>query len=272
MSENNPYIWKYLCGSLRSIDLKLHETMIYKDYFSYISEFLNNVYLERLGTNSEIGWDFENTSLETEQLMKATLLENLSYYQNTDITTKAKTIFDNYHSKNKEKIHPNLKRPLFLAVAYEGKSSNFDKIWELYIESDSQEEKSLYLGSLTQFNNAEKISFLLSQVLSNNIRKHDIASVMLGIANNRIAHDLSWNFLKENWNKIIELCGDGFQVNYVVTLPSRFQSKNSYQEVNNFYKENHLAAASMSIKQTLERIENNITWIDTNLENFKKSL
>ena len=272
VSENNPYIWKYLCGSLRSIDLKLHETVIYKDYFSYISEFLNNVYLERLGTNSEIGWDFENTSLETEQLMKATLLENLSYYQNTDITTKAKTIFDNYHSKNKEKIHPNLKRPLFLAVAYEGKSSNFDKIWELYIESDSQEEKSLYLGSLTQFNNAEKISFLLSQVLSNNIRKHDIASVMLGIANNRIAHDLSWNFLKENWNKIIELCGDGFQVNYVVTLPSRFQSKNSYQEVNNFYKENHLAAASMSIKQTLERIENNITWIDTNLENFKKSL
>ena len=29
VSENNPYIWKYLCGSLRSIDLKLHETVIY---------------------------------------------------------------------------------------------------------------------------------------------------------------------------------------------------------------------------------------------------
>ena len=92
---------------------------------------------------------------------------------------------------------------------------------------------------------------------------------MLGIANNKIGHELSWNFLKENWNKIIELCGDGFQVNYVVTLPSRFQTKNSYQEVNNFYKENPLSAASMSIEQTLERIQNNITWIDTNLENFK---
>ena len=272
VTENNPYIWKYLCGSLRSIDLKLQETMIYKNYFSYISGFLNNVYLERLGTDSEIAWDFKNTTSETEQLTKATLLENLSYYQNKDITTKAKKIFNNYHSGNKEKIHPNLKRPLFLSVAYEGLSSNFDKIWKLYLESDSQEEKSLYLGSLTQFNNLEKISFLLNQVLTNNIRKHDIASVMIGIANNKIGHELSWNFLKENWNKIIELCGDGFQVNYVVTLPSRFQTKNSYQEVNNFYKENPLSAASMSIQQTLERIQNNITWIDTNLENFKKSL
>ena len=134
--------------------------------------------------------------------MKATLLENLSYYQNKDITTKATSIFNNYNSENKEKIHPNLKRPLFLAMAYEGNNSDFDKIWKLYLESDSQEEKSLYLGSLTQFNNYEKISYLLNQVLTKNIRKHDIASLMLGIANNKIGHELSWNFLKENWNKI----------------------------------------------------------------------
>jgi len=265
MSENNPYIWKYLCGSLRSIDLKLYETSIYKNYFSYISNLLNHI-------NIEIDWNFDNTTSETEQLMKATLLENLSYFQNKDITTKAKNIFNNYNSKNKEKIHPNLKRPLFLARAYEGKSEDFDKIWKLYLESDSQEEKSLYLGSLTQFNNYAKISFLLSQVLTNNIRKHDIASLMLGIANNKIGHELSWNFLKENWNKIIELCGDGFQLNSIVTLPSRFQTNNLYQEVNNFYKENPLSAASMSVEQTLERIQNNITWIDTNFENFKKSL
>ena len=272
IKENNPYIWKYLCGSLRAIDLKLHETKIYKNYFSHISEFLDNVYLERLGTDSEIGWNFENTKSETEQLMKATLLENLSYYQNKNIITDAKNIFNNYSSKNKEKIHPNLKRPLFLSIAYEGQSSNFDKIWKLYLESDSQEEKSLYLASLTQFNNSEKISFLLTQLLTNEIRKHDIASVMIGIANNKIGQELSWNFLKENWNKIIELCGDGFQVNYIVTLPSRFQTKNSLQEVSNFYKENPLSAASMSIEQTLERIQNNIKWIDTNLENFKKYL
>ena len=55
-------------------------------------------------------------------------------------------------------------------------------------------------------------------------------------------------------------------------LFSRFQTENLYQEVNNFYKENPLSAASMSIEQTLERIQNNITWIDVNLENFKKSL
>lgn len=265
MNENNPYIWKYLCGSLRAIDLKLYETSLYKNYFSYISDLLNNI-------NIKIDWNFDNISSETEQLMKATLLENLSYYQNKDITTKATSIFNNYNSENKEKIHPNLKRPLFLAMAYEGNNSNFDKIWKLYLESDSQEEKSLYLGSLTQFNNYEKISYLLNQVLTKNIRKHDIASLMLGIANNKIGHELSWNFLKENWNKIIELCGDGFQLNYIVTLPSRFQTENLYQEVNNFYKENPLSAASMSIEQTLERIQNNITWIDANLENFKKSL
>ena len=95
---------------------------------------------------------------------------------------------------------------------------------------------------------------------------------MIGIANNKIGHELSWNFLKENWNKIIELCGDALQVNYVVTLPSIFHTIISYHEVKNFNKVIPLSEASMSIQQTLERIQNNITWIDTNLENFKKSL
>ena len=119
-------------------------------------------------------------------------------------------------------------------------------------------------------NNVSHVN-LVKEVINKAIRIGD-----LEIFPNRAKPLLGWkkvrNFLKENWNKIIELCGDGFQVNYVVTLPSRFQTKNSYQEVNNFYKENPLSAASMSIQQTLERIQNNITWIDTNLENFKKSL
>ena len=85
MNENNPYIWKYLCGSLRAIDLKLYETSLYKNYFSYISDLLNNI-------NIKIDWNFDNISSETEQLMKATLLENLSYYQNKDITTKATSV------------------------------------------------------------------------------------------------------------------------------------------------------------------------------------
>ena len=84
--------------------------------------------------------------------------------------------------------------------------------------------------------------------------------------------ETSWSYLKENWSKILEISGDGFQLNYIVSLPSNFQTKSKFEEIENYYNENPVDAASMSMNQTLEKIQNNIKWVDINLEKFEKYL
>lgn len=263
--ENNPYIWKYICGSLKSIDSKLYNTDLYSKYYSFASEIFNNISID-------LEWNLDKTPLETDQIMIATLIDSACYFGIEDLKNKSSQIFKEISFNSNDEIHPNLKRPLLFSVAYNGESNDFDKIWELYLNSNSQEEKSLYLGSLTQFKNIDKIKFLLNQVTTKNIRKHDIASVLIGVANNNLALPTAWEYLKQNWSKILNISGDGFQLNYIVSLPSYFQSKDKYEEVENYYSENPVDAASMSMNQTLEKIQNNIFWIDFNLKKFKNYL
>ena len=263
--ESNPYIWKYICGSLKSIDSKLYNTDLYSRYYSFASEIFNNISID-------LEWNLDKTPSETDQIMIATLIDSACYFGIEDLKNKSSQIFKEISLNSNDEIHPNLKRPLLFSVAYSGKSNDFDKIWELYLNSNSQEEKSLYLGSLTQFKNIDKIKFLLNQVTTKNIRKHDIASVLIGVANNNLALSTAWEYLKQNWSKILNISGDGFQLNYIVSLPSYFQSKERYEEVENYYSENPVDAASMSMNQTLEKIQNNIFWIDFNLKKFKNYL
>lgn len=263
--ENNPYIWKYICGSLKSIDSKLYNTDLYSKYYSFASEIFNNISID-------LEWNLDKTPSETDQIMIATLIDSACYFGIEDLKNKSSQIFKEISFNSNDEIHPNLKRPLLFSVAYNGESNDFDKIWELYLNSNSQEEKSLYLGSLTQFKNIDKIKFLLNQVTTKNIRKHDIASVLIGVANNNLALPTAWEYLKQNWSKILNISGDGFQLNYIVSLPSYFQSKDKYEEVENYYSENPVDAASMSMNQTLEKIQNNIFWIDFNLKKFKNYL
>ena len=263
--ENNPYIWKYICGSLKSIDSKLYNTDLYSKYYSFASEIFNNISID-------LEWNLDKTPSETDQIMIATLIDSACYFGIEDLKNKSSQIFKEISFNSNDEIHPNLKRPLLFSVAYNGESDDFDKIWELYLNSNSQEEKSLYLGSLTQFKNIDKIKFLLNQVTTKNIRKHDIASVLIGVANNNLALPTAWEYLKQNWSKILNISGDGFQLNYIVSLPSYFQSKDKYEEVENYYSENPVDAASMSMNQTLEKIQNNIFWIDFNLKKFKNYL
>ena len=263
--ENNPYIWKYICGSLKSIDSKLYYTDLYSKYYSFASEIFNNISID-------LEWNLDKTPSETDQIMIATLIDSACYFGIEDLKNKSSQIFKEISLNSNDEIHPNLKRPLLFSIAYNGESNDFDKIWELYLNSNSQEEKSLYLGSLTQFKNIDKIKFLLNQVTTKNIRKHDIASVLIGVANNNLALSTAWEYLKQNWSKILNISGDGFQLNYIVSLPSYFQSKERYEEVENYYSENPVDAASMSMNQTLEKIQNNIFWIDFNLKKFKNYL
>ena len=263
--ESNPYIWKYICGSLKSIDSKLYNTDLYSKYYSFASEIFNNISID-------LEWNLDKTPSETDQIMIATLIDSACYFGIEDLKNKSSQIFKEISLNSNDEIHPNLKRPLLFSIAYNGESNDFDKIWELYLNSNSQEEKSLYLGSLTQFKNIDKIKFLLNQVTTKNIRKHDIASVLIGVANNNLALSTAWEYLKQNWSKILNISGDGFQLNYIVSLPSYFQSKDKYEEVENYYSENPVDAASMSMNQTLEKIQNNIFWIDFNLKKFKNYL
>ena len=220
----------------------------------------------------DLEWNLDKTPSETDQIMIATLIDSACYFGIEDLKNKSSQIFKEISLNSNGEIHPNLKRPLLFSIAYNGESNDFDKIWELYLNSNSQEEKSLYLGSLTQFKNIDKIKFLLNQVTTKNIRKHDIASVLIGVANNNLALSTAWEYLKQNWSKILNISGDGFQLNYIVSLPSYFQSKERYEEVENYYSENPVDAASMSMNQTLEKIQNNIFWIDFNLKKFKNYL
>ena len=263
--ESNPYIWKYICGSLKSIDSKLYNTDLYSKYYSFASEIFNNISID-------LEWNLDKTPSETDQIMIATLIDSACYFGIEDLKNKSSQIFKEISLNSNDEIHPNLKRPLLFSIAYNGESNDFDIIWELYLNSNSQEEKSLYLGSLTQFKNIDKIKFLLNQVTTKNIRKHDIASVLIGVANNNLALSTAWEYLKQNWSKILNISGDGFQLNYIVSLPSYFQSKERYEEVENYYSENPVDAASMSMNQTLEKIQNNIFWIDFNLKKFKNYL
>lgn len=125
-------------------------------------------------------------------------------------------------------------------------------------------EQRLLLKALSQTKNP----WLLSQFLNfsldkDKIKPQDTAQVIIDVARNVVGRPIAWKFVRENWETILNLFGQGslFAIEEIISETTcYFASEFEYNEVKNFFMHVNVGSGVLSVHQTLEKIQSNIYW------------
>ncbi|XP_010196291.2 endoplasmic reticulum aminopeptidase 1 [Colius striatus] len=119
----------------------------------------------------------------------------------------------------------------------------------------------------------EKLQWLMDQGLRGDIvRTQDLPHIVMYVAKNPSGYHLAWMFLKENWEKLVEKfeLGSNSISSIVTDVTSWYSTRSQLAQVKEFFGSLEERSAQLRcVQQAVETIEDNIQWMDRNLEEVK---
>lgn len=149
----------------------------------------------------------------------------------------------------------------------------WDFLYKKYQLSLSSTEKEQIEFALCTSQNEEKLRWLLDQSFKGDIIKsQEFPGILRAVGRNPVGYPLAWQFLRENWNKLVEKFDLGSpSIAYMVMgTTNQFSTRARLEEVKGFFsslKEN--GSQLRCVQQTIETIEENIRWMDKNFDKIR---
>ena len=103
------------------------------------------------------------------------------------------------------------------------------------------------------------------------IRKQDGTKVICSIANNRIGRDMTWDWLRSNWDQISSYFDTAISSSVgkiVSSIATDFNTELKLKELEEFYETNkdHLRTARKDTKIAINWVKVNIAWMENNFK------
>lgn len=152
-------------------------------------------------------------------------------------------------------------------------TEGWDFLYHKYQSSLSTTEKNQIEFALCVSQNKEKLQWLLDQSFKGDVIKtQEFPDILSTIGRNPVGYPLAWQFLRENWNKLIQKfdLGSPSVAHMVMGTTNQFSTRARLEEVKGFFsslKEN--GSQLRCVQQTVETIEENIRWMDKNFDKIR---
>uniref|UniRef100_A0A7M4EC71 Aminopeptidase n=1 Tax=Crocodylus porosus TaxID=8502 RepID=A0A7M4EC71_CROPO len=145
-----------------------------------------------------------------------------------------------------------------------------------YSLSVSDAEKNKILYALTTSRHHEKLAKLITLGMEGEVIKtQNLAILLHAIARNPEGQRLAWNFVRENWKKLLEKFElASFSIRTIIFgTTSHFSSRDELEEVKIFFKSLNNQGSQLKITRVvLETITKNIRWLEKNLSSLRNWL
>lgn len=173
--------------------------------------------------------------------------------------------------------HPDLRSLVYYyGMKSVGTEKEWEIMWKLFVDEQDAVEKVKLMNGLA----AIKESWILQKYInlaSNTeyIRSQDYLNCLIYISQNRQGQDLVWEFVRENWLKLVGIYGiqERNLGRLIPSITARFTTKTRLEEIQAFFvKYPEEGAGALSRKQALETVSNNIKWLENNKDSIKSWL
>lgn len=163
-----------------------------------------------------------------------------------------------------------------LVVYTEGARTDegWDFLLEKYKRSVSPSEKWMIKAALSYSPLAHKLQWLLERGIEGEIIKiQDLPSLIISVSKNPKGFKLAWDFLKTNWGKLVKKfdLGSSAISRLTVGVTDQYSTREMLDEVQSFFGslEQDQGSGLRSVQQALQRIQQNIRWMDRNVPLLK---
>lgn len=147
------------------------------------------------------------------------------------------------------------------------------------MKTNNANEKSTILRSLACTKHIWMLKRYLDKSLTPNlgIRKQDGSKVISSVANNRIGRDMTWDWLRSNWDEISTYFDTAISssVGHIISsIASDFNTELKLKELKEFYdtKKVHLRTARKDTEIAIQWVRVNIEWMKNNYDTIVKWL
>ncbi|KAJ8979934.1 hypothetical protein NQ317_003676 [Molorchus minor] len=241
-------ILKYLYGSSSAQEQSLK---------NYVSRIVTPAYQNLTWTDSEGDGHIR-------RLARIEVLSLACAVGHEECLSEAESQFNNWID-NRTSLSQDLRSLIYKYGMKSANEETFQKLLENYkIENDASEKLKLING-LANVQNTSLLSSLID--LSKNesiVRSQDYFSVLQYISLNPLGTPLVWNFVRENWEYLVErfTLNNRYLGSLIPAITSSFATQERLIEMQEFFaKYPNAGAGTANRAKALETVQNNIRWL-----------
>ncbi|XP_005326197.2 leucyl-cystinyl aminopeptidase [Ictidomys tridecemlineatus] len=203
--------------------------------------------------------------------LRSVLLEFACTHSLENCSTEAKKLFDDWMASNGTQSLPtDVMTTVFKAGAKTEEGWLF--LLSKYKSVGSEAEKNKILEALASSKDVWKLHWLMKSSLDGDIIRTQKLSFIIRTVGRRFpGHLLAWDFVKENWNKLVQKFHLGsYTIQSIVAGSTHlFSTKAHLFEVQAFFENQSEATFQLRcVQEALEVIQLNIQWMEKNLKNL----
>ncbi len=265
-NEGEYAVWADFGTNLRQLDALLSKEACHPQFQAFARELLQPI-------AHQVGWEPKQGEGHLQTLLRSTVLGLLGAFGDTETLKEARQRFERFLEEPASLV-PDLRGVVYGLAAQEGDATTHDALRRLAQEATLQEEKVRRLMALARFRERPLLEKTLQMVLTPEVRTQDTVSLVSVVAGNiHGGTELAWEHVKSNWAEFDRRYGTGgFALMRLVGITGGFTTSEARRDVEEFFQANPAPAASRGIKQSLERIELNIRWLERNREDLAQWL
>uniref|UniRef100_A0ACD5UYG8 Uncharacterized protein n=1 Tax=Avena sativa TaxID=4498 RepID=A0ACD5UYG8_AVESA len=213
----------------------------------------------------KLGWDPINGEDDHDASLREMLLVSLvKLGHNKSINEGVRRFYALIHDHNTSILSPHTRRAAYLSVMQIVSSTNrsgYNALREVYKNSTDMEEKLCVLGVLLSCRDKDVLLESLNLILTNEIPNQDAVHVLEFTSID--ARETTWNWLKENWDRVLEVVPQSDLlwciVNNIVPL---FTSNDKAEEISKFFTNYKDPKFQTVLKRNLNDVLISMRWID----------
>ncbi|XP_072390828.1 puromycin-sensitive aminopeptidase-like isoform X1 [Diabrotica undecimpunctata] len=264
-NESDSNVWMTIINILSKL-----ETLIqYTDSSEFFRKFQHNLLLK---IYRSVGWRPKSNDTHIDTLFRSKLLDHFGSLKDDDVIKEARLRFDR-HVASTELLPANIRSACYNIVVSSGGVAEFQSLIQLYKKTDLNEEKMRISAALGHTTNEELIKALLEFAMSDNVKTQDSVFVLIAAAQTKLGRDLTWNYIKENWNIITQrFTAATLLQNLIKRVTQDFAEESKKKDIQHFFTNKKNSWIERCVQQVLESNDVNIAWIKKDSEAIKKYL
>ncbi|XP_037793094.1 glutamyl aminopeptidase-like [Penaeus monodon] len=257
MKRETHYIpWKTVTVQLSTLGRLLRQTKAYPYFRKYVVNLVSD-HVQRLG------WNDTGSHLERRNRLNLMALACSNGYE--PCLEGAHDRLMTWVQDPTTFIPPNTRLLVYQYGMQKADYETWETVLERYVSEVNAQEKSKLSSGLSSCKEDWIIHRWIIEAKNESIvRGQDYFSVLQNVASNPWSTHLVWNFVKENWDYLVDRFSLnnrylGRMVKYVTT---RFTTERELQDMKEFFADNPEAGSGTRAReQALEEVVKNIKWI-----------
>ncbi|XP_037441407.1 aminopeptidase M1-C-like [Triticum dicoccoides] len=217
-----------------------------------------------LSPAEKLGWDPKKGESHLDVMLRPLLLTALVQLGHGKTINEGVRRFNIFtRDRSTSLLPPDTRKAAYLAVMQNVSSSNrsgYDALRKIYKESAEGEERLQVLGILSSCRDKGIVLESLNLISTNEVRNQDAYILLRGIQPE--AREISWNWLKENWERMSKTFSGISVENFVKNIVPLFTSNEKAAEISNFFATRTKPEFERTLKQNLENVRISARWAE----------